>query len=887
MTPFTNLFKSGSLWLRADFHLHTRADKQFSYSDEHQGNDFLKNYIDRLQQAGIRIGVIANHNKFDESEFKNLKRKAAPEEIFLLPGVELSLAEGANGVHAILVFEPESWLNAGNDFINRFLDAAFPNLPRDRRENKDLHSQWNLHQTIEQLETHHQQGRDSFLIMAHVDEEKGFCKEIGKRLESIVREYWFQKYVLGFQKVTRQQTQRKLTQWLGENQPAAVEGSDPKCLEDLGRFRLEQDQPALGFLKMGAFTFVAVKYALMDRQRHTIGAKTPVCQHAGIKSLTFQTADQAPLAGATIYFNPNLNNLIGIRGSGKSTLLEVVRFALGKELTPELKDYDYKTRLIYHALRSGGKVMLELVNAHQQTYRIERIYQEQPVIFRDGVQLPRFSVDDNLINVLYFGQKDLAEVGTEGFSRDLMEKFFGLNLSPIREAIQHQQRLVQANLEQLRRLDEITNLRNETVSQYAAIQEKLRIYHDFQLDEKLKKQVSFLRDRSHLQEMIELAEQLLANLRQLISENYETMVRFTQYRTDFNPALFETVQQAWHEIMQKLASMLSQIDSGQAELSSLQSSLNQLTDALGELQDEFAEIKRSMNLTEINPDDYVQLNRRLNITELKLNEIDHQEKKRQELSQLLDANVAKLQSLWRQEFQSFQTAIDDLNARGLAIQVELIYQGDKKALAEFLKALLPGSGITSDKIQKLAESYENAIEIYRELDQPESAAVGILNRGVQLQKFGEAIQQNAGAVLTFQVPNRFRLKYHQKPINEHSLGQRASAIMVFLLARRENDLIIIDQPEDDIDNQSIYRDLICQINQLKGQVQFLFATHNPNIPVLGECEQVIVCRYEQERILATTGSIDQPAIQQAIIDIMEGGQEAFEQREKKYQEWKR
>ena len=156
----------------------------------------------------------------------------------------------------------------------------------------------------------------------------------------------------------------------------------------------------------------------------------------------------------------------------------------------------------------------------------------------------------------------------------------------------------------------------------------------------------------------------------------------------------------------------------------------------------------------------------------------------------------------------------------------------------------------------------------------------------QLYKFKESFLTSLRDLLTYQVPNLYILKYKGKNIAEHSLGQRASALVVFLLARRENDLIIIDQPEDDIDNQSIYEDVIRELNQLKDQTQFIFATHNPNIPVLGECEQVFCCRYEDEKVNLQIGSIDHQEIQEEIIEIMEGGREAFEQRKRKYSEWK-
>jgi predicted metal-dependent phosphoesterase TrpH len=67
------IFRYGSVWLRADFHLHTKADKEFVYNGEE--NSFLDDYVAKLKEHNIKIGVIANHNKFDKSEFDSLKKK--------------------------------------------------------------------------------------------------------------------------------------------------------------------------------------------------------------------------------------------------------------------------------------------------------------------------------------------------------------------------------------------------------------------------------------------------------------------------------------------------------------------------------------------------------------------------------------------------------------------------------------------------------------------------------------------------------------------------------------------------------------------------------------------------------------------------------------------
>src|SRR5262245_53093130 len=103
-------FPNGSEWVRADFHLHTRADKEFAYAGGE--TEFVSGYVDQLKKQNIRLGVITNHNKFDLAEFRALRKRARKEGIGLLPGVELSVNDGANGVHTLIVFSDE-WFAEG------------------------------------------------------------------------------------------------------------------------------------------------------------------------------------------------------------------------------------------------------------------------------------------------------------------------------------------------------------------------------------------------------------------------------------------------------------------------------------------------------------------------------------------------------------------------------------------------------------------------------------------------------------------------------------------------------------------------------------------------------------------------------------------------------
>lgn len=76
------MFETGLTFVRADFHLHTRKDKEFSFSGE--DNSFVKDYVSALRDANIGAGVITNHNKFDKDEYKAIRKAARKEDIFVL-----------------------------------------------------------------------------------------------------------------------------------------------------------------------------------------------------------------------------------------------------------------------------------------------------------------------------------------------------------------------------------------------------------------------------------------------------------------------------------------------------------------------------------------------------------------------------------------------------------------------------------------------------------------------------------------------------------------------------------------------------------------------------------------------------------------------------------
>lgn len=83
----------------------------------------------------------------------------------------------------------------------------------------------------------------------------------------------------------------------------------------------------------------------------------------------------------------------------------------------------------------------------------------------------------------------------------------------------------------------------------------------------------------------------------------------------------------------------------------------------------------------------------------------------------------------------------------------------------------------------------------------------------------------------------------------------------------------------------VYTEFIKTLKEKKAAAQFIFATHNANIPVLGDAEKVIAAQYLDNAIELTAGSIDTPAAHKKIVEIMEGGYEAFQRRNAIYTSW--
>jgi wobble nucleotide-excising tRNase len=132
----------------------------------------------------------------------------------------------------------------------------------------------------------------------------------------------------------------------------------------------------------------------------------------------------------------------------------------------------------------------------------------------------------------------------------------------------------------------------------------------------------------------------------------------------------------------------------------------------------------------------------------------------------------------------------------------------------------------------------------------------------------------------------YALRWSGKDIDQLSPGERGTLLLVFYLLIDRSDIpLIIDQPEENLDNQTVYEILVPSIKEAKSRRQIIVVTHNPNLAVVCDAEQVIWASLEKNaanKVTYYTGAIENPLINGKVVDILEGTKPAFDNREAKY-----
>jgi predicted ATPase len=870
-------FSRGAEWVRADFHLHTIKDPGASrkpFRDEYRGdedghpkaNRFPKDWIGRLKEEGVRVAVVTNHNHFDREEYKVLRKLGAKDGILVLPGVELGLKDGGGGIHALFVFNPDGWVaNPGNDDkINRFLAGQFSSPADEGCRTKDGFC--DCLALLDDLK------EDYFVVFAHAQSSNGIFSELeGGNLQHFIDgcgKRW-QERVLGLDQVTRPDL--VAARWTSDlSPPAFVEGSDPKCMAEVGR-----DERRC-YLKIGELSFESVKFALHDWRQRVSASFPDTDRQPGLHRISFKGGR---LNDQEFSLSDQLTCLIGSRGSGKSSVVECLRYGLG--LDPGESDMKYKNSLVSAMLANGGEVAISGVNPEGFAFEIRRSLGYEPVVRLEGKDT-RLRPGDVLPGLLYFGQKDLGH-RHPSFEDDLFPKLLNRHSAAERSLEEVRISAVKQAVEEWRSVLRASEKEKEYAQEEERLRHQLAVYREKGVEKQLERLTTFDADKRDLADFIGKTQTLRHKL-ELAPDDWEEVVNdwpsmksellvFQAERLDGSRVEFDAVR-ADH------SAFLARFD---GLLVSLRNTLGSLLEKERELQEEFAALQREIDAPGLNLEEFrARKSHHEQLVKLLKAAGNRKEMAAQSLAQVEDT-ARVLYDLWRQwhreEVQELERKKEPLPS---SLDLSIQFEGNRDEFKAFLKSKFTGSGIRTSSLDKLVEEFSNGFTLFQrrnELDE-------VLGGSADVAKCHHLLLEHLAEILTYRVPDKRFIWFNEVPIQNLSLGQRATALLQLLMGLEGHPVYLIDQPEDDLDNETIFRHVVEPLLRVKTRSQFIIATHNPNIPVLGDAELVHACREEGKGSYShASGSLDSTSTREAIVSIMEGGAQAFEQRQKIYSQW--
>ncbi len=308
---------------------------------------------------------------------------------------------------------------------------------------------------------------------------------------------------------------------------------------------------------------------------------------------------------------------------------------------------------------------------------------------------------------------------------------------------------------------------------------------------------------------------------------------------------------------------------------------------------EINEIKKELSSKGLAPDRYEALVKEKTALEPLLKEYEKINEQIKNLQKEREKIKSVIKEKRHQLFTIRKNKIEELNKKLVGrIQIEILYLANRSEFKESFKNILSGSGVSASAIdcivegekvnidgielsKAIAEGIEKIKELFNVTDAMASRIINWFSEKERLYKL-EMIFPDDKIVIKLRVGDGC------SELSKLSAGQKATALLILLFAQDDR-ILIIDQPEEDLDNRFIYEDVVKILREIKNKRQIILVTHNANIPVLGDADRIIVLDASSETCrMADYGSIDKKTITDNIKSIMEGGDEAFRRRIEKY-----
>lgn len=599
------------------------------------------------------------------------------------------------------------------------------------------------------------------------------------------------------------------------------------------------------------------------------------------------------LRDAPLEFSEQLNCIIGARGTCKSTIIETIRFLFNddpervSELvadTKEEKKDGPAHRGLIRATLQGGTAQLE-IDDDGSVKTLERDVNSEPRLYIERVK----AIDEPGVfdRIEIYSQGELQDIATDGPKRlALIDRRHKAEIGTwLRRASELAGKIaaIGPDLRDLRetiegakvRLSEGEPLREELAQVRSAsppVSTKMAdLRTEFRRGEALQARTAQIAQR--YRDSTDLAHEAARQLT-LVAEEARALGETG------NPRLDEIVS-----VVARAADTASIAAGELAQPDEIDVQLAAAKDLFASQADEYHEaLKEEEAVTEAHKRED-----RLAEEVSKLDQIEDELNRHRAREQALIAERDRLRNelheLRTQVFRRRLAEVEGINAKHSDVIVLALKQGTQtKAYSEKIESLLEGSRIRDRPklCSQLAAAIPPAdfISLIEAEDAGRLAAVLERDPGQMMRLVSHLGSSDDLYSLEGELPDdeleitMFVDGAHQS-VSEMSKGQKATAILPLLLRSADYPLVL-DQPEDDLDNRFIYRTLVERVRALKQERQLIFVTHNANIPVVGDAERVFVMEMDRDHAKVNAGDVDD--MRTSIVDLLEGGEKAFKRR---------
>lgn len=901
-----------------------------------------RRYLRRCHEVGLEVIGVTDHNFCGHREHRKRflthlieqNRTVAGElgrnPLWIFPGFEVDI-----GYHVLCLFPPLRKADPGLDRVcdvlthlglrpeNRFNGTD----PKDlRREGRYV----SLSEILQVVQEEHK----GIVIAAHAFGRNGIAYGDGTYAGDFQNEDLLAVEVSSASMSSRERSvlEARDGKWARSRPLARIMSSDAKSTlaDEAGAPKPNSLGYRSTWIKMSEPSIEALRQAFLDwRSRIRLESGDPrVVKHDRIKSLSVQGT--VFLEDQEVFFSPHLNCLIGGRGSGKSSLFESIRFALRREDDPAASGQIARIRA---TLPPDALLRLTWSERDNSTGAPgpEDTFEYRPSGGRSQVVSRAVSDASTIFQGLgaqVFSQREISEVAkTADFLLRLVDDLVGPKLRDLRQqetelkdrikALQNQEQTLERLNAEVSALDQEVQELERRWTARAAVQEEQKRHRAAQ---------EALRYLEQLENRTRGLESDLAQWAADLVEGHAPLGSAVKSwpESAFFEALDEETEKAKQQLAEDIRQAAVRYRARIQELTSRSPSWPAVQEAVTAAEQAFRDACSRQGLQPQDLEQLFQLDQQRRAKSL---ELESRRSRVAEIERAVQGSGelrSKLLEVWRYQTQARKDEIGSVLDSEAIPKVTVLAEGQQQRKRPTLEIHI---GFQSDRADFLRHWYELAppdarTRLGKQWDELGEAAFTefqsadsgspweVVQRWLQGTSPTPPLAPDVLSSFREHLLSRRRETWDAKQLvriqddvdlvlyrsdgtkagslrqNQLSDGQRNTAILMLLLASGQGP-ILIDQPEDELDSSFIFEQLVPLLREIKNRRQVIVVTHNPNLPVNADAELVYALQAKAaggraRGVVRAQGGLDRQEVKQAVLDIMEGSEEAFRQRREKY-----